>query len=340
MVDDQPRDWNTANLLGDLYVRAGQIDPAIAQFSRMADALGSEGFLPKAAALYKKILKLRPNDDKALMKAGELAAEQGLLADARTFFTAAADGRRQRGDARGALEIAVRVGALNPGDVDARMRAARARIDLDDVTGGLQDLHDLAAMLIEQQRDADALVPLREIARLDPGDAGATQELVRILLAQGNVADASAFLTADAVGTDPRLMLAALQFQLPRGDSGSLELVDRLLTRDPLAAEAVAALALTLLPSQSSTAYAVIDRVVERAVADGDFDRASATLRSFIERWPHDVPALTRLVEVAVDGGLTDGIIDAQALLADAYLATGAAAEARYVAEDLVTRQP
>jgi len=127
MVDDQPRDWNTANLLGDLYVRAGQIDPAIAQFSRMADALGSEGFLPKAAALYKKILKLRPNDDKALMKAGELAAEQGLLADARTFFTAAADGRRQRGDARGALEIAVRVGALNPGDVDARMRAARAR---------------------------------------------------------------------------------------------------------------------------------------------------------------------------------------------------------------------
>src|SRR4051794_41933525 len=111
MVDDQPRDWNTANLLGDLYVRAGQIDPAIAQFSRMADALGGEGFLPKAAALYKKILKLRPNDDKALMKAGELAPRQGLLPHPPPLFPAAAERPPPRGDARGAPGDAGRGGA-------------------------------------------------------------------------------------------------------------------------------------------------------------------------------------------------------------------------------------
>jgi len=32
LVEDQPRDWNTANLLGDLYVRAGQVDHAVLQF--------------------------------------------------------------------------------------------------------------------------------------------------------------------------------------------------------------------------------------------------------------------------------------------------------------------
>ena len=59
VVEDQPRDWNTANMLGDLYVRAGQVDKAVEQFTRIADSLSDEGFLPKAGALYKKVLKLK-----------------------------------------------------------------------------------------------------------------------------------------------------------------------------------------------------------------------------------------------------------------------------------------
>jgi len=31
VVEDQPRDWNTANTLGDLYVKAKQADMAVAQ---------------------------------------------------------------------------------------------------------------------------------------------------------------------------------------------------------------------------------------------------------------------------------------------------------------------
>ena len=54
IVEDQPRDWNTANILGDLYVRSGQIDKAVDQFARIADGLNQDGFLPKAIALYKK----------------------------------------------------------------------------------------------------------------------------------------------------------------------------------------------------------------------------------------------------------------------------------------------
>jgi Flp pilus assembly protein TadD len=65
IVDDQPSDWNTANLLGDLYVRARQVDKAVAQFVRIADHLRAEGFLPKAAAVYKKILKLKPDHEHA-----------------------------------------------------------------------------------------------------------------------------------------------------------------------------------------------------------------------------------------------------------------------------------
>src|SRR5215218_4095975 len=86
LVEEQPHDWNTANLLGDLYVRAGRAELAIGQFYAVASRLSDEGFFARASAVYKKILKLQPDADHALMQSGEMAAQQGLLANARIFF--------------------------------------------------------------------------------------------------------------------------------------------------------------------------------------------------------------------------------------------------------------
>jgi tetratricopeptide (TPR) repeat protein len=47
-----------------------------------------------------------------------------------------------------------------------------------------------------------------------------------------------------------------------------------------------------------------------------------------------------RLVEICVDGGLEATMFSAQAQLADAYIAAGMATEARFIAEDLVAREP
>ena len=47
-----------------------------------------------------------------------------------------------------------------------------------------------------------------------------------------------------------------------------------------------------------------------------------------------------RLVEICVDGGLEATMYSAQAHLADAYIAMGQCREARFIAEDLVAREP
>ena len=54
IVEDAPKDWNTRNALGDLYIRASQPDKASAHYMQIADHLMHEGFYPKAAAIYKK----------------------------------------------------------------------------------------------------------------------------------------------------------------------------------------------------------------------------------------------------------------------------------------------
>jgi tetratricopeptide (TPR) repeat protein len=105
IVNDQPRDWNTANVLGDLYLRAGQIDKAVELFVRVADSLSQDGVLSKAGALYKKILKVRPHDEHVLLQAADMAAGQGLLAEARAHLSAVNEQRRSRGDASALIDL-------------------------------------------------------------------------------------------------------------------------------------------------------------------------------------------------------------------------------------------
>src|SRR5262245_14171977 len=74
VIDDQPNDWNTANALGDLYFRAGQTDKAVAEYGRIADHLANEGFFQKAVAVYRKIIKIKPDDERSMWQLGGLAA--------------------------------------------------------------------------------------------------------------------------------------------------------------------------------------------------------------------------------------------------------------------------
>jgi Flp pilus assembly protein TadD len=47
IVEAQPRDWNSANALGDLYVRAGQTEKGISQYVRIADTWTPRGSIRK-----------------------------------------------------------------------------------------------------------------------------------------------------------------------------------------------------------------------------------------------------------------------------------------------------
>ena len=67
---------------------------------------------------------------------------------------------------------------------------------------------------------------------------------------------------------------------------------------------------------------------------------AAAGLQELVTRVPLYLPALMRLIDVCVDGALEATMHAAQAQLTDAYLEAGAPKEARFLAEELVAREP
>jgi len=168
VVEDQPGDWNTANTLGDLYARAGQTERAIEQFLKVAESLREEGQYVKAAAIYKKLLKLQPDNERALMQAAELVAGQGLYADARAYLNTVLQRREAAGDARGAAMARVRLGSLDPTDYAARVEGAKARVEINDKNGAVSELSTVAGELAEKLRYDEAVEALRLAATVDP----------------------------------------------------------------------------------------------------------------------------------------------------------------------------
>ena len=310
VVEEYPRDWNTANTLGDLYARGGQSQRAVPLYSRVADHLLAEGFYPKAAALFRKILKITPDDETAQVRLAEIAARQGLMADARAHYSAVENRRRQRGDAAGADEIIVRLGALDPEDLDARIAGARAAERRGQLVEAAEQYRQLYDEFLAEGRESDANGALRDSIRCNPESRGASLlVLARVELRDARFDEAGALLL-ELIGTgaDARASVVNLARELAEGSP--------------------------------KAAACCVQAAADGFLAEGDLSSAAKLLQDYATRVPDHVPTLLKLVEVCVDGGLEDLVFDAQALLADAYLAGGNAAEARVIAEDLVTRDP
>jgi len=401
IVEDQPQDWAAKNTLGDLYARAGQVDKAIDQFVEIADNLNEEGGFAKAGAIYKKIIKLKPDHERSLWQLAEILANQRLYADARAHLNSLIELRRAKGDTRGALQAKVRLGSLDPEDYDGRMAAANARIEMGDVAGALRDLKEIAGELAEKRGQNEAVGVLLEAAKLNPDDeevrgklldvyaasgdhAQARQyattieqfrmiatalegrgqaddalatlqqaaaahpqdpelasELARKFIARGDLATAARYLTVEVAGNDPALLTTVADIKL-RGDEHEegLAIVRKLLAEDPSRREQIALLGWSVSEQKPDAGFAVVELSADAAVADNDWPGAAAALQEFVTRVPNHIPALMRLVEICVDGGLEATMYSAQGQLADAYIAAGAATEARFIAEDLVAREP
>ena len=147
VVEDQPRDWNTANTLGDLYVRAGQIDRAVEQYVRIADTWPRRAFCPKAAALYKKILKLKPDDEQraaASRRRSPRARGCSPMRRRRSRISRSGAGARRPPRRGGDADPPGRAG---PGRLRGRLAGARAMAELKDAAAAVRELKELSADL-------------------------------------------------------------------------------------------------------------------------------------------------------------------------------------------------
>ncbi|MDQ3168984.1 MAG: tetratricopeptide repeat protein [Acidobacteriota bacterium] len=340
ILERQPRDLSTANTLGDLYARAGQAERAVAEYIRIGEHYLTDGFLPKAAALFKKALKLQPDNEESLLHLGRIAGRQGLLADARSYMNTVVTRRRARGDAWAADDVLIELAQLDPGDVDARMLAARTLAARGAGADAAAGLRELAIHLLEKERALEAVDVLREAVHMVPDDRLSRRQLVNLLNDLDQASEAEAYLTRDVAGDDPVLLLAVARVELETGrlDEGR-EDIRRALGHAPGRDEALRFMQ-QISPRLPDAGFIVAEALADAAVAGRRVSHAVEVLRWFIGAVPAHAAAPLRLIEICLEENLEHELPQAQTALADAYLATGQHSAARMIAEDLAAASP
>jgi tetratricopeptide (TPR) repeat protein len=187
VVTADPGDLITINTLGDLYVRAGKIQDAIANFSRIADSYREGGFTLKAIAMLKKISKLDPTNIDTSMKLANLYSQQGLLVEARQQYLQVADAYARAGQTRKALEAYQKIADLDPSNTSVRMKLG----EIYSREGMIEQAHDAFVMAgAELQRKADieqALNANLKAIAINPDSRQALTAIAAIYTQQGQI---------------------------------------------------------------------------------------------------------------------------------------------------------
>src|SRR5687768_14809248 len=105
VVEENPKDFSTLNIMGDLYVKNSENKEAVECFQLVAEHYYGQGFANKAIAIYSKISKLQPDSLDVTGKLAELYKMRGSFAEAREQYSRLAENFQKKGKKIEALGV-------------------------------------------------------------------------------------------------------------------------------------------------------------------------------------------------------------------------------------------
>jgi tetratricopeptide (TPR) repeat protein len=202
-AEDQP-DIGLYNRVGDLYVRVGTLDAAVAHYNKAAD-LYMEAELPNnAIAVCKKIIRNVPDRHEAYLRMGQIRATQGFLPDARSNFLTYAERMQQAGDLDESFRALVEFCDLAPDDVEVRLAVAERMASSHRITDAVEQFF-VAYRFLVGTGDRRASEVEARIRGLDP-QADLDGAVAAEAAVPGGVG--GAFLSGSAVSHDGEIVAA------------------------------------------------------------------------------------------------------------------------------------
>jgi tetratricopeptide (TPR) repeat protein len=118
IVDENPKDFSTLNMMGDLYVKNSESKEAVNCYRQVAEHYYGQGFANKAIAIYNKIARLQPDSIEIAERLAQLYQVRGSFAEAREQYTKVAESYQSKGRKLEALEIWKRIAELDPNNTE------------------------------------------------------------------------------------------------------------------------------------------------------------------------------------------------------------------------------
>jgi tetratricopeptide (TPR) repeat protein len=126
VIELAPQYLDVHLMLGEIYVRQGKIEQAIAKYAILVDTYLVNGRVDEAISTYRRILQLEPNNLTYRVKLVELLSRQGRTEEVLQERMAAADSYLRLGYADRAIQEYEQALLANPGNMQVRLSYAQA----------------------------------------------------------------------------------------------------------------------------------------------------------------------------------------------------------------------
>ncbi|MDQ3129440.1 MAG: tetratricopeptide repeat protein [Acidobacteriota bacterium] len=262
IVEHDPKDFSTLNILGDLYTKNAEKTEAVRCFTRVAEYYGKQGFAQKAIAIYNKISRLQPDSTEVSAKLAELYQMKGSLSEARSHYVALAGQYDRVGKKIEALAIWKKIAELDPNDTDVFLKIAESYLQ-ENQTGEAADAFITAGERLAKQGKFDAALAIfSRTLEIRENDFKALDGFVKAQISLGD--------TEEAAKT-----LEKILEKQPFNREILYLLVDcHLDTNNPHEAEK----AIIKLVEQEPANYPKFLELIEVYIRNGDLESASRTL--------------------------------------------------------------
>ncbi len=218
LIEDNPKDYNTLNQIGDLSVQVGRIKEGVEIHKRLGAAYERDGFHARAAAIFQKVVRNAPEDIDAAQRLADLYRQMNRPADAVRIHLTVAESFQKKGLIKRALEEFNKVVDLDPKNLKMKVRLADLynKEGLKDRAAGIY--LEVAESLAMEQMHAEASQILdRAKAMISTPQVYLTQSRLGVI--QGDYSTAAEHLR-EGLGTNPRnpeLLEALAEIELRSG---------------------------------------------------------------------------------------------------------------------------
>ena len=317
LADLSPNDGTPYNAIGDLHLKKNATNDATEAYFKAAAAFRAGGVALKAIAVFKKIIKIDPNQFLAYKCLADLNAERGLVSNAVADYLALSKLYLKAARPKEALETYRAVVKLEASNLDARRQMADLCLKQSWTEEGVKAFIELGRECANQRRPAEAKEAYQGALKIDPKNREAGQ-LLQALESGGaapppSAGAASGAAEAQVSQIDPNNLGAAAKpalfeyanTQMNSGQYGPAEAaLSELLSREPGEPEVCRLLAkVHLKAGQIVVARGEIQFFAETAIRSGDYKMAESMIKEFLEVNPTSVTMLELLGKVHEESG-------------------------------------
>jgi len=194
VVDNDPRDIATLNMLGDLYAKNAEKREAVACYLQVADHYNTQGFAQKAIAIYNKISRIQPESIEVSAKLAELHKVKGSLAEARAHYTTLAEHYQKNGRRLEALAMYKQIALLDPNNTEVCLNLADSYIRENQKDDAVEAYAEAGARFSRQGKHEEAIRALMKGFDIKSTDLRVLNGLVKAQTALGRAGKAASLL--------------------------------------------------------------------------------------------------------------------------------------------------